>query len=68
MRDYKINDTGIYYTSNSYHDDVDVNYVVDFRLEKAVQEIQLRTLLNTAYNLGKNARTTEIATLLGVIR
>lgn len=66
MKDYKIDEKGIYYTENSYHDDVDVHYVVE--LNKENTKTQLTSFLNHIKSLGAQERSREIGQLLGVVR
>ena len=66
MKDYKINEKGIYYTENSYHDEVDINYVVDIGAPEA--KAQLERFIRNIMHEGAEQRTKEIGQLLGVRR
>lgn len=55
---YFICDKGIFYTENSYYDDVDYHYVVEFADIDCHK--QFRTFLKTIFQEGKKARSREI--------
>ena len=65
---YDIDKNGIYSTENVYHDDVIYNYHVDFNEDEEKIAEKFNRFLEAIYNEGKEARSKEIANLLGFRR
>lgn len=64
LKDYKIDEEGIYYSENERYDEVSYHYVVKFNQPDTKN--QLHTFLHQVKLLGAGERTQQIATLLGV--
>lgn len=62
--EYKIDDVGIYTTSNGYYDDVDTHYWVLFNVPDS--RAQLHSFINKIKLEGAEWRSKEIGRLLGV--